>query len=87
MKALCVIFIAFTHILFVLQAVWVTATMPYLVLTILLIRGCTLEGAYDGIKYFIVPRFDALGNFGVGYFYCLYQVKFFFNVKGAKDFT
>ena len=42
-----------------------TATMPYIVLTILLIRGLTLDGAYDGIKYFIVPRFNELGNFGV----------------------
>ena len=39
--------------------------MPYIVLTILLIRGLTLDGALDGIKYFIVPRFNELGNFGV----------------------
>ena len=33
--------------------IWVTATMPYVVLTILLVRGLMLEGAIDGIKYYL----------------------------------
>ena len=55
-----------------------TATMPYIVLTILLIRGLTLDGAYDGIKYFIVPRFNELGNFGVS-IYRPFMLPFYFH--------
>ncbi|KAK3589109.1 hypothetical protein CHS0354_017451 [Potamilus streckersoni] len=44
------------------KVVYVTATMPYLFMTILLIRGCLLPGAIDGIKYFIVPRLERLND-------------------------
>ncbi|MBB6682400.1 hypothetical protein H4O20_13195, partial [Aequorivita sp. 609] len=33
------------------KAVYVTSTLPYLVLTIFLIRGLTLKGSVDGIKF------------------------------------
>ncbi|XP_046356081.2 sodium-dependent serotonin transporter-like [Haliotis rufescens] len=42
------------------KAVWVTATLPYIILFILLIRGCTLPGASKGIYYFIKPDFSRL---------------------------
>lgn len=54
------------------QAVYVTTTFPYLVLTIFLVRGLTLPGATDGLAYLFTPdvsltklwvdktRFDAL---------------------------
>ena len=32
------------------KVVWITATMPYVVLSILLARGLMLDGASDGIK-------------------------------------
>jgi len=35
------------------KVVWITATMPYVVLTILLVRGLMLEGAMTGIKFFL----------------------------------
>ncbi|VDD90414.1 unnamed protein product [Enterobius vermicularis] len=40
--------------------VWVTATAPYVILTILLIRGITLPGAVNGISYYLTPDFSKL---------------------------
>ncbi|XP_052122432.1 sodium-dependent dopamine transporter-like [Frankliniella occidentalis] len=40
--------------------VWVTATMPYVVLTILLIRGLMLPGALTGIQYYLQPELARL---------------------------
>uniref|UniRef100_H2ZYV9 Transporter n=1 Tax=Latimeria chalumnae TaxID=7897 RepID=H2ZYV9_LATCH len=39
------------------QVVWITATMPYVVLTVLLFRGITLPGAIDGIKAYLSVDF------------------------------
>ncbi|XP_060564137.1 sodium-dependent serotonin transporter-like, partial [Ruditapes philippinarum] len=47
------------------KAVWITATMPYVVLIILLGVGVSLEGAGEGIKYFITPTFARLGDYQV----------------------
>ena len=35
------------------KVVWLTATMPYVVLTILLARGLMLEGAASGIHFYL----------------------------------
>uniref|UniRef100_A0A673GSD5 Transporter n=1 Tax=Sinocyclocheilus rhinocerous TaxID=307959 RepID=A0A673GSD5_9TELE len=37
------------------KAVYVTSTLPYLVLTIFLIRGLTLKGSVSGIKFLFTP--------------------------------
>ena len=47
------------------QVVYFTATFPYIVLFILLIRGATLPGARDGIMFYLKPDFSKLANPGV----------------------
>ncbi|KAK7106618.1 sodium- and chloride-dependent glycine transporter 1-like isoform X2 [Littorina saxatilis] len=44
------------------KAVYFTAFFPYIVLTILLVRGLTLDGSVDGIIYFLMPQWDQLLN-------------------------
>ncbi|XP_062291547.1 inactive sodium-dependent neutral amino acid transporter B(0)AT3 [Scomber scombrus] len=44
------------------KAVYVTATFPYLVLTIFLIRAITLPGATDGLMYLFTPDWEILKN-------------------------
>ncbi|XP_030856401.1 sodium-dependent serotonin transporter-like [Strongylocentrotus purpuratus] len=47
------------------KVVWVTATLPYFCLIVLLIRGVTLEGASSGIIYYLKPKWHLLRNAGV----------------------
>lgn len=42
------------------QVVWFTALFPYVVLFILLVRGITLPGSAEGIRYYLSPNFEAL---------------------------
>ncbi|XP_061444656.1 sodium-dependent neutral amino acid transporter B(0)AT1-like isoform X2 [Rhineura floridana] len=44
------------------KAVYVTSTLPYVVLTIFLIRGLTLKGSVSGIKYLFTPNVAELAN-------------------------
>lgn len=48
-----------------MQVVYFTATFPYLMLFILLIRGVTLPGAMNGIKYYLYPDISKIGNIQV----------------------
>lgn len=42
------------------QVVWVTATLPYVVLLILLVRGATLPGAWRGVVFYLRPDWGKL---------------------------
>ncbi|XP_033755382.1 sodium- and chloride-dependent taurine transporter-like isoform X2 [Pecten maximus] len=44
------------------KVVYFTAVFPYVVLTCLLVRGLTLDGAVDGIIYFLIPDFNRLAD-------------------------
>lgn len=44
------------------KAVWITAIAPYIVLFCLLIRGVTLDGAADGIRYYLTPQWHKLAE-------------------------
>lgn len=47
------------------KVVIVTAILPVLILIILTLRGITLEGALDGLNYYLQPDFGALKNISV----------------------
>ncbi|XP_066523925.1 solute carrier family 6 member 19a, tandem duplicate 1 [Hoplias malabaricus] len=44
------------------KAVYITSTLPYVVLTIFLIRGLTLKGSVSGIIFLFTPNVDELMN-------------------------
>lgn len=54
------------NFLALLQVVYFTALFPYVVLVILLIRGVTLDGHYEGIEFYILnPDTDKLSEAAV----------------------
>ncbi|XP_035824707.1 sodium- and chloride-dependent GABA transporter 2 [Aplysia californica] len=42
------------------KVVYVTATLPYILITILIIKGATLDGAGDGVLFYLKPDFSKL---------------------------
>lgn len=57
------------------KVAYFTATFPYVMLFILLIRGLTLPGAWDGIYYYLYPDIKRLANLEV----CLLFVRVWHN--------
>lgn len=45
-----------------LQVVYFTATFPYVMLLVLLIRGLTLPGASRGIQFYLYPDLGRLAD-------------------------
>uniref|UniRef100_A0A3B3T2P5 Transporter n=1 Tax=Paramormyrops kingsleyae TaxID=1676925 RepID=A0A3B3T2P5_9TELE len=44
------------------KVVYVTATFPYFVLIVLIIRGATLEGSLQGVAFYLTPDWDRLAS-------------------------
>ncbi|XP_017331755.1 sodium-dependent neutral amino acid transporter B(0)AT3 [Ictalurus punctatus] len=62
-SAWCIVYICFIRgIETIGKAVYVTATFPYLVLTIFLIRALTLPGASIGLRHLFTPKWETLKN-------------------------
>lgn len=53
------------------QVVYFTATFPYIVLFILMIRGATLDGSLDGVLFYLKPDIAKLKDPRVWTFFFL----------------
>jgi SNF family Na+-dependent transporter len=47
------------------KAIWFTALVPYFILIILLYRSLTLDGIFEGLKYYVAPSFERLREYSV----------------------
>ncbi|KAL4646924.1 sodium-dependent neutral amino acid transporter B(0)AT3-like [Arapaima gigas] len=61
--AWCIVYLCFIRgIETIGKAAYITATFPYLVLTIFLVRALTLPGAMAGLRYLFTPEWEILKN-------------------------
>ncbi|KPK63561.1 hypothetical protein AMJ83_06550 [candidate division WOR_3 bacterium SM23_42] len=47
------------------KVVYFTVIIPWIILLIFVVRGMTLPGALEGLKYYLTPNFNALMNYRV----------------------
>ncbi|TKS78723.1 Sodium-dependent serotonin transporter [Collichthys lucidus] len=59
------------------KVVWVTATLPYIVLFILLIRGATLPGAWKGVVFYLKPQWGKLLETSISLLTAVHQPDFY----------
>lgn len=53
------------------KASYFLAIFPYVIILILFVHACTLDGAFNGIRYFLTPQWDQLLNVTVRICYTL----------------
>ncbi|XP_023220639.1 sodium- and chloride-dependent glycine transporter 2-like [Centruroides sculpturatus] len=68
------------------KVVYFTATFPYVILFILFIRGVTLEGATEGLKFYLIPDFSKLSDIKVWEAAAI-QVFYSFSIGGGGMLT
>ena len=51
-----------SYLILVHQVVYFTSTFPYIMMTILVIYNCLLDGATDGLIYYLKPDFNRLAD-------------------------
>ncbi|XP_047199741.1 sodium- and chloride-dependent GABA transporter 2 isoform X3 [Hippoglossus stenolepis] len=68
------------------QVVYVTAVFPYVMLVILLVRGLTLPGAWQGVVYYLYPEPSRLADLQVWMEACA-QVLFSYGVASGTLIT
>lgn len=59
---LCTYFSAWKGIKSTGKMVWVTCTAPYIILTVLLVKGLTLEGSGKGLEALFIPKWELLSE-------------------------
>ncbi|XP_034449890.1 sodium- and chloride-dependent betaine transporter-like [Hippoglossus hippoglossus] len=68
------------------KVVYVTAVFPYVMLVILLVRGLTLPGAWQGVVYYLYPEPSRLADLQVWMEACA-QVLFSYGVASGTLIT
>ncbi|XP_069380666.1 sodium- and chloride-dependent betaine transporter-like [Paralichthys olivaceus] len=68
------------------KAVYVTAVFPYVMLVILLVRGLTLPGAWQGVVYYLYPEPSRLADLQVWMEACI-QVLYSYSVASGTLIT
>ena len=53
------------------KVVWFTALMPYVIIIILLVRGVLLDGAAEGVMFYLNPELSRLKETEVSLRWCI----------------